>query len=143
MLESSTAALFWKDDKRKCQIAIGNWVDTYTGEDITTPSSVSMDHVVSLKDAHISGGWAWDPGTKELFANDPRNLVITGRSANSSKGSRGPDEWLPPLPAARCPHIRKWLDVKQEYELEMEEAEEALVLYMLKICDAGATPPRP
>jgi hypothetical protein len=143
LIESSTEPFFWKDDEKKCRVVLGAWLDIYTGETIEDASSATVDHVVSLKDAHISGGWAWDPGTKESFANDPRNLVITGRSANSSKGSRGPDEWLPPLPEARCPHIRRWLAVKKEYELEMEETEEALVNYMLKTCDAGAIPVRP
>lgn len=143
LIESSTEDLSWKDENKKCRVVMGSWADIYTGETIEDASSATVDHVVSLKDAHISGGWAWDPGTKESFANDPRNLVITGRSANSSKGSRGPDEWLPPLPEARCPHVRRWLEVKKEYELEMEEAEEALVNYMLKTCDAGAIPVRP
>lgn len=42
--------------------------------------------------AHRNGGWKWSDEEKELFANDPRNLLIVEDNLNAEKADSGPDE---------------------------------------------------
>ncbi len=49
---------------------------------------VDIDHVVSLKDAHNSGGSSWDTQQKKVFANDRSNLVSSMRNGEPVKRLR-------------------------------------------------------
>jgi len=131
------------DGERQCRVATGQWTDPYSGDLITNPSLVDVDHIVALRDAHDSGGHLWAPKRRESFANSLEGLVASGRSTNRSKGSRGPDEWLPPLTSYRCQYIENWLAVKSSWELELAEDESARITYMQKICAAGQVPVLP
>ena len=62
----------------------------YTG--IKCPTNI--DHVVSLKDAHESGGFNWTPSERARFANDKSNHVPSCKRINSSKGSSAPKEFF-------------------------------------------------
>ena len=60
-------------------------VGWYTG---LTAVANDVDHVVSLEDAYVSGGYSWNSDEKRNFANDPFNHVtalpyITERIKNS------------------------------------------------------------
>lgn len=133
-------------DEKQCRVATGKWVCPYTGKVITDPSKVDIDHMVALKDAHVSGGWGWPADQRQSFANDledPTHLLATSQYGNRSKGAKGPDEWLPPLESARCDYIDQWVKVKEGAELGMAEGEYAIITYMMKICDDGMIPPLP
>lgn len=54
----------------------------------------SVDHVVSLKDAHESGAALWSQAQKKVFSNDRRNHVAACSRINSSKGASTPGEFL-------------------------------------------------
>jgi 5-methylcytosine-specific restriction endonuclease McrA len=54
----------------------------------------SVDHVVSLKDAHESGAALWSQAQKKVFSNDRRNHVAACSRINSSKGASTPEEFL-------------------------------------------------
>jgi len=131
---------------RQCKVVTGQWTCPYTGKTITNPSKVDIDHRVALKDAHESGGWGWPEDQRHGYTNDlddPLVLVATSQYGNRSKGSRGPDEWLPPLASARCQYIEDWVAVKEGWELGMGEGEYARITYMMRICDAGQIPVLP
>ena len=133
-------------DEKQCRVATGKWRCPYTGTVITDPSKVDVDHMVSLKDAHLSGGWAWPPEQRQNFANnleDPTHLRATSQYGNRSKGARGPDEWLPPLKGARCQYIQDWIGVKERWEFGLSESERGVLSYMLKICTADKIPVLP
>ena len=130
-------------DDRGCKVLAGRWVDPYDGREITSPSKIDIDHIVALQDAHVSGGWMWSPEQKHAFANDFSNLVASSRSTNRSKGSKGPDEWLPPLETARCSYIKQWSNLKTKYNLSLSKQEYPLLSYMRIICKKGQTPPLP
>ena len=69
LIEESLAKVSFKTD-RKCQVATGEWPDPYTGETVTDATSLDIDHMIPLKNAHNSGGWAWDRSRKAAFANE-------------------------------------------------------------------------
>ena len=52
---------------------------------------INIDHVVSLKDAYVSGAASWSTYKKRTFANDKSNHVPSCGRVNSSKGSAGPN----------------------------------------------------
>ena len=142
--ESSTAVVF--EDEKRCRVESGTWVDPYTGDTFTDPGLLDVDHVVALKDAYLSGSYLWGAFRRELFANDLTNsqsLRAVYLGANRSKGSRGPDEWLPPNPNFRCQYIEEYLGIKQVWELKSSERQKAVLEYMLKICSDGGAPPLP
>ena len=60
--------------------------------DAVSATDITLDHHVSLLDAHVSGGCVGADAMKNDFATDPDNLNPTTRSFNSSKGSRTPDQ---------------------------------------------------
>lgn len=130
-------------DEKECRVATGRWTGPYTGTVVEDPSKVDVDHLVSLQDAHASGGWEWDADRREAFANDESHLLATTQYGNRSKGKKGADEWLPPLESARCDYIERWVKVKEAHELAMAEGEAAVISYMRKICADGGVPPLP
>jgi hypothetical protein len=130
-------------DRRGCRVASGVWEDPYTGRIVRDAGSLDIDHVVTLKDAFESGGFMWPRERRVEFANDPDNLLAVTASENRSKGSKGPDEWLPKNPDYRCEYISKWMDVKSEYGLTLNSCERTMVEYMMRTCEDGKVPPRP
>ena len=69
LIEESLAKVAFKTD-RKCQVATGEWFAPYTGETVTDATRLDIDHMIPLKNAHNSGGWAWDESRKAAFANE-------------------------------------------------------------------------
>ena len=69
LIEESLAKVAFKTD-RKCQVATGEWFAPYTGETVTDATRLDIDHMIPLKNAHNSGGWAWDRSRKAAFANE-------------------------------------------------------------------------
>lgn len=96
----------------------------FTGEHITDCRKADVDHLVPLKEAHLSGGWAWSPEKKRAYANDmddPDHLVVVRASANRQKGAKDPGQWLPLK--NRCQYAIAWKRVKERWELSYDEDE--------------------
>ena len=82
------------ESERKCRVATGRWYGAFTGIYVEAPVDLDVDHLVPLKNAHDSGGWAWSSDRKREYANyleDPDHLVAVTRGANRSKGAKGPE----------------------------------------------------
>lgn len=134
------------EDGKTCRVETGKWVDPYTGEIFTDPGGLDVDHMVALRDAHGSGAYTWSGDKKRQYFNsleNPSHLIAVSASANRSKGSRGPDEWLPPKAGYRCQYIQEWVGVKNQWGLSMSQSEATMVEYMLRICDRGEIPTIP
>lgn len=93
------------------------WVCPYTGVIVDDPARLDIDHVVPLQWAWVHGAYKWDSEKRMLFANDPINLIPVLASANRAKGSKGPDEWLPPDPAFRQEYVARFAAVCRKYGL--------------------------
>lgn len=142
LIAASEAELAYKTE-RQCKVVTGQWTDPYTGKVVTKASDLDVDHIVPLREAHESGGFAWTAEQRRAFANDPYNLLPVTASANRSKGSKGPGDWLPVVSAYRCGYIERYLDIKRRFQLSSDAREAALTAYMTKICDSGQVPPQP
>lgn len=113
-----------KMNKKGCKVIAGKWADYYYPEFHTNPKKVDIDHVVPLKNANETGGASWTKKKKETFANDPQNLVITNRSYNRKKGSKGIDGWLPVHREYACKYIKNWIIIKNKYGLHFTHPEQ-------------------
>jgi hypothetical protein len=110
-----------------CVVDQGTWNDPYTGTTMTTASDIQIDHLVPLKNAYVSGAFAWAFRVRCLYANylgyDFHLLSVSGHE-NMKKSDKGPDQYMPPNPSYACTYVRNWLTVKLLWGLTMtvEEA---------------------
>lgn len=136
-------------DPSGCKVVSGRWFGWFSGTYFTDPSLIDIDHVVPLANAHRSGGWVWSAATKSDYYNylsDPSHLMAVSRSANRSKGSRGPDEWRPPDSNYWCSYAQIWVNIKVRWGLAVTGSEMAALQSMLLPCDevtSGTMPPTP
>ena len=113
-------------DDRGCRVVSGEWLDLYTGQTFTDPSKLDIDHFIPLSEAHRSGADTWTPEQRQSFANDLMNehsLIAVSASANRSKGDRDPANWLPPDESFQCEYIKRWVAVKEHFNLRMDATE--------------------
>jgi hypothetical protein len=53
----------------QCRVRAGSWVDPFGGDTLALASDVDIDHMVPLRNAHLSGAWRWSfPRLRELPA---------------------------------------------------------------------------
>lgn len=129
-------------------------VDPYTGLSYE-PSTCDVDHIVAAKEAHESGGHAWDVPTRQRFGNDEANLVPSRDCVNRSKGSRDQAEWsgvkggqcagAELTPAGQCFWAARTVDVKYRYGLSVDTDERAALRAAIANCPDDIdvdTPPR-
>lgn len=119
---------------RGCVVSWGEWFDPFTGRTVTQASSLDIDHIVPLAEAHRSGGHAWTRAERRQFANDPDNLLPVTSSVNRSKGDQDPAHWLPGNNAYHCEYITKWRAIKLKYHLDSDEREKKAVARISESC---------
>jgi hypothetical protein len=122
---------------KECVVDRGTWLDSYTGKTFREAKKVDVDHVVPLKNAHESGAWAWSRERRREYANflrDKNHLLAVSASENRKKGAKGPDKYMPPLKSYHCEYVRIWIKIKEDWELNMTEAEGETVQKILENC---------
>ena len=86
----------------------------------------SIDHIVSLRDAHQSGGGSWEHSQRKDFANDRINHVPSCARINSSKGASLPKDFIRKSNDGRgmeyeikkkCKYLELYSRVKRKYSL--------------------------
>lgn len=117
--DSMIPRAFYSD--RPCEVASGRWALPYIGGVTSDPGTLDIDHIVPLKWAHGHGGDRWPLARKREFANDPVNLLAVHAAANRSKGSKGPDDWMPLKD--RCGYAKRWEKVLKKYDLVVQPQE--------------------
>ena len=123
---------------RGCRVETGRWFGALTSVYVEDPSDLDIDHLVPLKNAHLSGGWRWDAEMREEYANylgDENHLIAVTAGANRSKGAKGPEEWGPPNLDYWCQYATDWTEVKARWELTMTQYETDIVMDMLGTCE--------
>ena len=102
----------------------GKWFDKYTGKYFTNPSDLDIDHLVPLKNAHISGASNWSKRKKNRYYNYLKydnHLIAVSKNANRNKSDKSPVEWLPPNKEYQCEYVREWYKIKKAWGLTIEE----------------------
>lgn len=125
-----------------CQVIGGRWFAAFSGTFVENPSSLDIDHFVPLANAHASGGWKWSAATKSDYYNDltdPQHLIAVTASANRSKGSRGPDEWIPEDASYSCQYANSWTEIKIRWGLTVTNSELSALQTMLDACENSPT----
>jgi hypothetical protein len=125
-----------------CDVVSGSWYDPYTGKTFTSKSDVDIDHIVPLKDAHVSGGFAWGTAKKERYANyldRPYHLIAVEDNSNQGKSDKSPDKWMPSNRAYQCDYVEHWVQIKAEWQLSMTRAEFDFINAKLHACEVGTS----
>ncbi|GAB2918110.1 DUF1524 domain-containing protein [Nonomuraea fastidiosa] len=119
-----------------CRAVSGTWVSPYDGGVWTDPQDLDIDHMVPLKQAWVSGAWAWDSAKRKAFANslDDSQLWAVTDNVNQSKGDKDPAAWKPPLESFYCEYAKSWIDVKYDWGLSMQLSERDALAEMLATC---------
>lgn len=136
---------FEYSEGESCEIASGTLDDPYTGEEIDfergpNSADVQIDHIVALKNAWMTGAYAWDRDQREQIANDPLNLVASDGPANMGKGADDTSAWLPDNGAYRCEYVAAQVAVKVKYELWVTQDEHDAMTDVLTSCPAEPLP---
>jgi hypothetical protein len=135
LITESLNPVTFKTDNQ-CKVLSGWWYGVYSGEFFSIAKHLDIDHIVPLKEAHLSGADIWTTGQRKAFANDPDNLLAVKASENRSKGAKDPAHWLPSDENYHCIYIAKWLAVKLKYDLDIDDAEQQVINEVVaKSCD--------
>ena len=133
LIAESLVEVTFEPDKT-CRVETGRWYGAFTGTYVELPGDLDVDHLVPLKNAHLSGGWRWQPSRKVEYANyldDGDHLIAVTAGANRSNGAKGPEEWRPPDEGYWCEYAVNWTEVKSQWGLTMTRDESRAVLEML------------
>ncbi len=121
----------------KCHLTGGTWFSAYDGATLDDAKKVEIDHVVALAEAWYSGADGWTASRREAFANDidvSWVLAVSSHSANESKGSDDPADWIPSRAAAVCPYVATWIEIKTRWSLAVDQAEHDALQRLLAGC---------
>ncbi|RKT86042.1 Protein of unknown function [Saccharopolyspora antimicrobica] len=119
-----------------CYPTSGSWYSYFDGVTRTSPSKISIDHIVPLAEAWRSGASGWTTAKRESFANDldgPQLIAVT-TEINSTKGDRDPASWKPPRTSAHCGYAKFWIHTKHRWQLTLQSAEKSALQTMLNTC---------
>ncbi|XGC82332.1 DUF1524 domain-containing protein [Bdellovibrio bacteriovorus] len=127
---------------KQCVVDMGRWTDPYSGIETTDSREIQIDHMVPLKHAYMAGAWKWDYKTRCLYANYlgyKDHLIPATVHENTSKGDRGPEQYMPPELSYRCEYVKNWLMIKLIWGLNMtmDEAQTIHETVTNYGCDAG------
>ncbi|NUT39533.1 MAG: HNH endonuclease [Thermoactinospora sp.] len=111
-----------------CTVTAIRLDDPYTGQTITRPADIQVDHVVPLSYAWYMGARGWRMSKRLDFAQDPLNLLPVLGTANEDKDGSGPAAWLPPRRAIRCAYAVRFAQVALKYKLPVTPGDKSVML---------------
>ncbi|MCE2571726.1 hypothetical protein [Motilimonas eburnea] len=107
-----------------CYVQSGYWLDPYTGKYHTQARDMQIEHLVSLVDAHYSGGYKFTLEQKRKFALDRSNLRVVYGQINQDKSGKRPSKWMPPLGSFQCEFATTYKQVKAKYGLSISQKDQ-------------------
>ena len=107
----------------------------YSGIHFENTRQTDIEHIVARSEAHDSGLCAADAHTKKRFSSDLLNLTLASPEVNRhQKSGKDAAEWLPDL--NQCWFADRVVQVRQEYELTIDETEAAALEAVLSGCSS-------
>jgi hypothetical protein len=120
-----------------CRVTAGVWWDWVTGEVVTDPAEMDVDHAIPLAAMHAYGAAGWSREKRAAYANDLgyRDALIPMLAAtNRAKGSKGPSQWVPPNPTAWCRYGTAWAVVSVKWGIRLPAAEREAIGRLVATC---------
>lgn len=153
--DGDSYAIFWLESWPGCK-----WAYYSTTQPAQCGGEVETfyDLLVPVQEAHRSGAWLWDSSERipvlqltgrptpdyasfsytgnrqQSFYFNPDNIHVMPAAEKSAKGDRDPTEWAPDDEAVRCRYATDWLEIKNEYDLSVDQAEYETLREMLADC---------
>ncbi len=118
-----------------CTVAMGQWIDPYSGRTYSRSSDIQVDHFVPLKNAFISGASDWNAKRRCLYANFLGNefhLLAVAGSENQRKSDRSPEGYMPPNSAYKCQYLAQWMKVKMIWQLNFSPSEKESIVSLVQ-----------
>jgi hypothetical protein len=115
----------------------GEWVSMYDAATVTASGDIDIDHFVPLKEAWGSGAVDWTTEDRQSYANwlgNSWHLIAVTAASNRSKSDQDPAEWMPEDETVWCAYIWAWVEVKKEWSLSVDEAEQTALLDYASAC---------
>ena len=115
------------------RVVSGRWYDPYSDEYFTNASDLDVDHFVPLKEAYLSGAFAWDKDLKSKYGNylgNPNHLIAVSKFENRSKGSKTPCSWMPTNIKYHEEYVDTWISIKNEWGLEIDRDEKICIFFI-------------
>lgn len=109
----------------------------FGGDPAVADDEVDVDHIVALAEAWDSGASGWTAAQLDQFAGDLDNLWLMTDNLNQSKSDKDPAEWLPPHEAATCTYIERYVAVKVEWDLAVDQTEKTELESLAAGCTTG------
>lgn len=113
---------------------LGQIYEPYTGRCFAHTSDTTVEHIVSLSEAHDSGLCAADEAARKDFSRDPLNLTLASPALNSAKGDRDAAQWLPD--ENRCWFANRVLQVRLKHDLTINQEEADALELILSQCES-------
>ena len=135
LLAEATGPIEFRADG--CAVLTGQWIDPFSGTELTHTNTLAINHLVPLAEAHRAGAWEWSSARRAEFAADvdnPQTLVVVSTPIDQGKGDRRPDQWRPPLRSAWCGYAVDWIAVKTRWDLAFVASETDALHDMLDTC---------
>ena len=108
--------------------------DPYQDQWYRSPDTTDIEHIVSRKEAHVSGLCLQSDSARRMFARDSINLVLTHLRVNRSKGDRDAANWMPLK--NQCWFAERVVTIRERYGLTIDESELAALRSQIKSCSA-------
>lgn len=123
--------------EKGCKVLSGKWVGPFTNYRTTDPTTLQIDHLVPLAEAHRSGASNWTNKQRRQFANDmthQHHLIAVYGPENQRKSARDLKNYLPPNKKFICEYVIAWFEIKENWQLTMDEGEYDAGMKVLKGC---------
>ena len=116
---------------------LGGIYGPYTGRWFGSTGDTDIEHIVARSEAHDSGLCAADADRRRAFARDLRNLTLAAPAVNRyQKSANDAAVWLPAL--NRCWFAARVVEVRQAYQLTIDQAEADALDRVLAVCTSTA-----
>lgn len=118
--------------------------DPYTGDKVnferTANPALEVEHIIPVELHYDMIGYGLTQEEREEFNDDAENLILVDSSANGSKGSDGPAEWLvPDNPGYACTYIARFSYIADKYSMPVDPEDKRAMAKGLDDCDNTAT----
>lgn len=125
-----------KDKSQACSITKGMWIDPYSGDKIKDVKDMTVDHIVSLKQANKMGGNNWDSNKKSEFANDMDLVMLAvSKKSKDDKGDKSPSEYTPKNKKYKCEFAKNYTLINDKYELSVTEKDKKELSELISKCN--------